>query len=507
MRKWNKQFPGFNQNPKQWRERWRNHLDPRINKDPWKPEEELIFIEKHKIYGNKWAEIAKFLDGRNDNSVKNYFYSSVRKIIRKISMKRVTYDLKENEIERELTIYLSQYIYEMYKDYLEHKKKEKSETTIKITNANDGNGDYSMEANEESKNERTSTLKTGDKYIIRKLVSLKISPAQIQDFIGMLTSSSEGLNSANWYQASSFVGYAPNVNQMGYNNQYMTVPENSNMQQRSNSWYDNNRNMQFNGIQNMPVMDDSQLIQRFGQFNLVNQNMQYMQAQNTIEQYQLPQQNYSNSNEMSLDNNYSNNENPLSSLPLHLQTKAKPTRPHSTNRVPESSTYMKESFLFDKLTSENSKDDNTIQKVQNPLKVEKQEVRSFAPRVLKYNMPEVDNLSSPSRSSQSSVFSFNDAGSWSSLDLSFDGSGNPYLKPFRASAFAKVQTGDNSDRSSSLSADDRKNYENQEIEKGLLIEMEENNDDESKFQNKSSFYRLKDSSGEEINADDTPKTN
>lgn len=103
-------FPGFNQNPKQCRERWRNHLDPGINKDPWTPEEELIFIDKHKIYGNKWAEIAKFLEGRNDNSVKNYFYSSIRKHIRKISRKKITYDVKTNEVERELTIYLSQYI-------------------------------------------------------------------------------------------------------------------------------------------------------------------------------------------------------------------------------------------------------------------------------------------------------------------------------------------------------------------------------------------------------------
>jgi len=80
-------FPGFNQNPKQCRERWRNHLDPRVNKDPWTPDEELMFIEKHKIYGNKWSEIGKFLNGRNDNAVKNYFYSSVRKIIRKVSLK------------------------------------------------------------------------------------------------------------------------------------------------------------------------------------------------------------------------------------------------------------------------------------------------------------------------------------------------------------------------------------------------------------------------------------
>ncbi|XP_038971384.1 transcription factor MYB3R-5-like isoform X5 [Phoenix dactylifera] len=49
---------------KQCRERWHNHLNPAIKKDAWTPEEEVTLMHSHQIYGNKWAEIAKFLPGR-----------------------------------------------------------------------------------------------------------------------------------------------------------------------------------------------------------------------------------------------------------------------------------------------------------------------------------------------------------------------------------------------------------------------------------------------------------
>lgn len=65
---------------KQCRERWLNALNPLLKKGSWEPEEDYIIFKLFKKLGSKWSIISNYISGRTENSIKNRFYSTLRRI-------------------------------------------------------------------------------------------------------------------------------------------------------------------------------------------------------------------------------------------------------------------------------------------------------------------------------------------------------------------------------------------------------------------------------------------
>jgi len=65
---------------KQCRERWHNALSPEVKKGNWDRSEDALIYQMYLTLGPKWTLIAKYLPGRTENSIKNRFYSHLRKV-------------------------------------------------------------------------------------------------------------------------------------------------------------------------------------------------------------------------------------------------------------------------------------------------------------------------------------------------------------------------------------------------------------------------------------------
>jgi Myb-like DNA-binding domain len=66
---------------KQIRDRWLNHLDPKIDRSPFSRDEDVKLFQAYKVHGKRWVEIStKYFDSkRSENHIKNRWYSAAFK--------------------------------------------------------------------------------------------------------------------------------------------------------------------------------------------------------------------------------------------------------------------------------------------------------------------------------------------------------------------------------------------------------------------------------------------
>jgi len=72
----------FAKTSKQCKDRWVNNLSPALNKTKWSCAESKELLSQYLCSGNKWKVISGIFAGRTDNSVKNQFFSVIRKSLR-----------------------------------------------------------------------------------------------------------------------------------------------------------------------------------------------------------------------------------------------------------------------------------------------------------------------------------------------------------------------------------------------------------------------------------------
>jgi len=174
-----------NRTGKQCREHWKNCLNPNIKKGDWTLEEDLFIMIFYKRCHGSWRELIHLFENRTENSIKNRFFSELRKIAanelninKKKSSKMdlnnlVKYLDKGIEVAKSNFMTKNKMSEEDFKNYLKkienklnNKRKDKKKKKKIINNNN-----YNLlgKKREKNLNEKNKEIKIEEKVIEKKI--------------------------------------------------------------------------------------------------------------------------------------------------------------------------------------------------------------------------------------------------------------------------------------------------------------------------------------------------
>lgn len=90
--------------PKQCRERWFNHLGSKKSKTPWSESEIDLVFKLQNTLGNRWSKISEAFPDRTTNSIKNLYYSTIRRNLRRFNKSKKSEDRIEGPLDKLMTV-------------------------------------------------------------------------------------------------------------------------------------------------------------------------------------------------------------------------------------------------------------------------------------------------------------------------------------------------------------------------------------------------------------------
>lgn len=162
---------------KQCRERWYNTLNPNVKKGGWTAEEDFLIFKFFSEFGSRWSLIASKFSGRTENSIKNRFYSTLRRFSLNdkkaiISNRNGSNEPDANNIQNinnnynnsteELMKFFDKAFTEKRRIYFQNSSSDNQESSLAITNKGSVANNLIKNNKKLKKNEGKKTLKKQD---------------------------------------------------------------------------------------------------------------------------------------------------------------------------------------------------------------------------------------------------------------------------------------------------------------------------------------------------------
>ena len=217
-RKWN-QCGRFIQgrSGKQCREHWNNCLNPELIKGEWTSEEDFLIMYFYEECNGSWKKIIPLFNGRTENSIKNRFYSQLRKIATKdlsIEERKECAKIKLEQLKK----FLNEAICDAKKELLSHMKMNEEELKEYVNKMKMKIQKKNLEENE---NSEVLSTNLGELENIKNNNALENNVNEI-NFLGKKRTESEELNN----MLSSLEDENKNKNEQDYEQKLSNIINN-----------------------------------------------------------------------------------------------------------------------------------------------------------------------------------------------------------------------------------------------------------------------------------------